>query len=65
MMPLKIAAKLDRADQAFWDTKIRPMVANNPNVEFIGEIGEREKADFLGGAVALLSPIGWPEPSGW
>ena len=63
-MPLKIAAKVDRADQAYWETKIRPMVADNPDVEFIGEIGERDKADFLGGAAALLFPIDWPEPVG-
>ena len=63
-MPLKIAAKVDRADQAYWETKIRPMVADNPDVEFIGEIGERDKADFLGGAAALLFPIDWPEPFG-
>jgi glycosyltransferase involved in cell wall biosynthesis len=63
-MPLKIAAKVDRADQAYWETKIRPMVADNPDVEFIGEIGERDKADLLGGAAALLFPIDWPEPFG-
>ena len=63
-MPLKIAAKVDRADQAYWETKIRPMVADNPDVEFIGEIDERDKADFLGGAAALLFPIDWPEPFG-
>jgi glycosyltransferase involved in cell wall biosynthesis len=63
-MPLKIAAKVDRADQACWETKIRPMVADNPDVEFIGEIDERDKADFLGGAAALLFPIDWPEPFG-
>jgi len=63
-MPLKIAAKVDRADQAYWETKIRPMVADHPDVEFIGEIGERDKADFLGGAAALLFPIDWPEPFG-
>ena len=63
-MPLKMAAKIDRADRAYWETKIRPMVADNPGVEFIGEIGERDKADFLGGAVALLFPIDWPEPFG-
>jgi glycosyltransferase involved in cell wall biosynthesis len=63
-IPLKIAAKVDRADQAYWETKIRPMVADNPDVEFIGEIGERDKADFLGGAAALLFPIDWPEPFG-
>jgi glycosyltransferase involved in cell wall biosynthesis len=63
-MPLKIAAKVDVADQAYWETKIRPMVADNPDVEFIGEIGERDKAGFLGGADALLFPIDWPEPFG-
>jgi glycosyltransferase involved in cell wall biosynthesis len=62
--PLKIAAKVDRADQTYWETKIRPMIAANPNVEFIGEIGERDKAEFLGGAIALLFPIDWPEPFG-
>lgn len=63
-MPLKIAAKVDRADQAYWETKIRPMVEENPNVEFIEEIGESDKARFLGGATALLFPIDWPEPFG-
>ena len=63
-VPLKIAAKVDRADQAYWETKIRPMVEDNPNVEFIGEIGERDKADFLGAAASLLFPIDWPEPFG-
>ena len=63
-MPLKIAAKVDRADQTYWETKIRPMVEDDPGVEFIGEIGESEKARFLGGAAALLFPIDWPEPFG-
>jgi glycosyltransferase involved in cell wall biosynthesis len=63
-MPLKIAAKVDRADQAYWEMKIRPMLANQPDVEFIGEIGERDKADFLGGAAALVFPVDWPEPFG-
>jgi glycosyltransferase involved in cell wall biosynthesis len=62
--PLKIAAKIDKADQAYWDTTIGPMVAAHPNVEFIGEIDERKKADFLGQARALLFPIDWPEPFG-
>ena len=61
---LKIAAKVDRADAEYWEQKIRPLVNNNPNVEFIGEITEREKADFLGNAAALLFPIDWPEPFG-
>ena len=63
-MPLKIAAKVDRADQSYWEEMIRPMVEAHSNVEFLGEIGEAEKAGFLGGAAALLFPIDWPEPFG-
>jgi glycosyltransferase involved in cell wall biosynthesis len=63
-MPLKIAAKVDRADQAYWDEKIRPMVKADPDIEFIGEINEGDKAAFLGGAAALLFPVDWPEPFG-
>lgn len=63
-MKLRIAAKVDKADQAYWDEVIAPMVARHPNVEFIGEIDERRKADFLGNARALLFPIDWPEPFG-
>ena len=63
-MPLKIAAKVDRADQEYWEAMIRPMVEGNRDVEFIGEIGESDKAGFLGGATALLFPIDWPEPFG-
>lgn len=63
-MPLKIAAKVDRADQTYWENKIRPMVAAHPDMEFIGEIDEYQKANFLGGAAALLFPIEWPEPFG-
>jgi glycosyltransferase involved in cell wall biosynthesis len=63
-MPLKIAAKVDRADQAYWEQKIRPMIQGHPNVEFVGEIDERSKASFLGNAAALLFPIDWPEPFG-
>jgi glycosyltransferase involved in cell wall biosynthesis len=60
-MPLKIAAKVDRVDQAYWDEIIRPMVEAHSKVEFIGEIGERDKAAFLGEAAAFLFPIDWPE----
>jgi glycosyltransferase involved in cell wall biosynthesis len=63
-MKLKMAAKVDRADQEYWDQKIEPMVRAHKNVEFIGEITEREKADFLGQAHALLFPIDWDEPFG-
>jgi glycosyltransferase involved in cell wall biosynthesis len=61
---LKIAAKIDRVDQDYWDNVIEPMIAAAPNVEYIGEISEREKPDFLGNAAALLFPIDWPEPFG-
>ncbi|MBV8530384.1 MAG: glycosyltransferase family 4 protein [Candidatus Eremiobacteraeota bacterium] len=61
---LKMAAKIDRVDGEYWDQVIRPIVDKNPNVEFVGEINEREKAGFLGDAAALLFPIDWPEPFG-
>jgi glycosyltransferase involved in cell wall biosynthesis len=63
-LPLKIAAKVDRVDEAYWEEQIRPMVEAHPNVEFIGEIDESKKPDFLGGAAALLFPVDWPEPFG-
>jgi glycosyltransferase involved in cell wall biosynthesis len=63
-LPLRIAAKVDNADKEYWRTEIEPLVRRNGLVEFIGEIGENEKAAFLGGAAALLFPIDWPEPFG-
>jgi glycosyltransferase involved in cell wall biosynthesis len=63
-IPLKIAAKVDRADQEYYDEVICPLIKANPLVEFIGEIGDREKPDFLSGAIGLLVPIDWPEPFG-
>ena len=62
-LPLKIAAKVDRADEEYFASEIRPLL-DHPLVEFIGEIGEREKQEFLGGAFALLFLIDWPEPFG-
>ncbi len=62
-IPLKIAAKVDRADQEYFDDIIKPMLAGG-GVEMIGEIGDKEKPDFLSGAVGLLMPIDWPEPFG-
>jgi glycosyltransferase involved in cell wall biosynthesis len=62
-VPLKIAAKVDRADQEYFETKIKARL-NNPLVEFIGEIGYPHKNEFLGNALALLFPINWPEPFG-
>ena len=60
---LRVAAKVDRADREYYVQKIAPLL-HNPYVEFIGEISEAEKNDFLGGARALLFPIDWPEPFG-
>ena len=62
-IPLKIAAKVDRADQDYYDELIRPLM-DHPLVEYIGEIGDHEKSDFLSGAIGLLVPIDWPEPFG-
>ena len=60
---LKIAAKVDKADQKYFDAVIKPLLQQD-GIEFIGEIGESEKNDFLGNALALLFPIDWPEPFG-
>jgi glycosyltransferase involved in cell wall biosynthesis len=62
-LPLKIAAKVDKADQEYFEGVIKPLL-DHPLVEFIGEIGESEKCAFLGNARALLFPIDWPEPFG-
>jgi glycosyltransferase involved in cell wall biosynthesis len=61
---LKIAAKVDNADREYYDSQIRPLIQGNLNVEFIGEINDAQKPDFLSGAHALLFPIDWPEPFG-
>lgn len=62
-IPLKIAAKVDRADEAYYRTQIEPLFAGG-GVEFIGEINDEQKSRFLGEAQALLFPIDWPEPFG-
>jgi glycosyltransferase involved in cell wall biosynthesis len=62
-MPLKIAAKVDRVDRQYYEEKIRPLL-KQPGIEYIGEITEAEKSDFLGNAFAYLFPIDWPEPFG-
>lgn len=62
-LPLKIAAKVDNADRAYFAAVVEPMLAD-PSVEFVGEIGDSEKSAFFAGAVALLFPIDWPEPFG-
>jgi len=62
-MPLKVAAKIDGKDRDYYDSEIKPLFAD-PLVEFVGEIGESEKNDFLGNAAAFLFPVDWPEPFG-
>ena len=63
-MPLKIAAKVDVADQRYYDETIEPLLRNAADVEFVGEINDAQKSEFLGNAAALLFPIDWPEPFG-
>ncbi len=62
-LPLRIAAKIDRADRAYFEAHIKPLF-DLPFVEYLGEIGERQKDAFLGQARALLFPIDWAEPFG-
>jgi glycosyltransferase involved in cell wall biosynthesis len=61
---LRMAAKVDRNDQVFWDEHVRPLVESDDRIEFVGEINEADKREFLGHASALLFPIDWPEPFG-
>jgi glycosyltransferase involved in cell wall biosynthesis len=63
-MPIKIAAKVDRADLDYYNEVVRPMIDAYPLAEYIGEINDTEKPDFLSGAIALLLPLDWPEPFG-
>ena len=62
-MHLKIAAKIDPVDLEYYESEIKPLL-RQPHVEFVGEITEKQKADFLGNAYAYLFPIDWPEPFG-
>jgi glycosyltransferase involved in cell wall biosynthesis len=62
-MKLKLAAKVDAADKEYFERDIQPLL-DDPLIEYVGEIGDQDKAAFLGGAYALLFPIDWPEPFG-
>jgi glycosyltransferase involved in cell wall biosynthesis len=62
-LPLKIAAKVDRVDEEYFKTQIEPLL-KSADVEFVGEIAEHQKSEFLGNAAALLFPIAWREPFG-
>jgi glycosyltransferase involved in cell wall biosynthesis len=62
-MQLRVAAKIDEMDEAYFNDKIRPLF-DLPFVEYVGEVGEQQKRVLLEGATALLFPIDWPEPFG-
>ena len=62
-MPLKIVAKIDQVDRKYFQSVVQPLL-DDPLVEYLGEMGERDKNAFLGQAYALLFPIDWPEPFG-
>ena len=62
-LPLKIAAKVDRVDEEYFQKEIAPLL-DQPGIEYVGEIGEAQKSEFLSNARALLFPIDWPEPFG-
>jgi len=62
-VPLKFAAKVDKADKDYYEAVIKPQI-DGKFIEYIGEIAEHEKSEFLGGALAMLFPIDWPEPFG-
>lgn len=62
-IPLKIAAKVDKVDREYFREVIQPLLSR-PLIEYVGEIGDSEKGEFLGKALALLAPIDWPEPFG-
>ena len=62
-MRLRIAAKVDRVDEAYFEREIRPLL-DHPLVDYVGEIDQDAKNEFIGNARALLFPIDWPEPFG-
>jgi glycosyltransferase involved in cell wall biosynthesis len=62
-IPVHIAAKVDAADKAYFESTIQPLL-DDPMVTYVGEIGDAAKNDFIGNARALLMPIDWPEPFG-
>ena len=62
-IPIKLAAKVDVVDRGYFEQVIKPRLSS-PDVEYIGEIYESQKNDFLGNALALMFTIDWPEPFG-
>jgi glycosyltransferase involved in cell wall biosynthesis len=62
-MPLRIAAKVDAQDREYYNARVKPLL-DGANIEYVGEISDREKSAFLSSAIALINPIEWPEPFG-
>lgn len=62
-VPLRLAAKIDKVDEAYFAERIKPLL-DHPLLEYVGEVADEEKVEFLGNAKALLFPIDWPEPFG-
>jgi glycosyltransferase involved in cell wall biosynthesis len=62
-MPIKMAAKVDKVDEDYFKSTVEPLLPTG-DIEFIGEIGEHQKSEFLGNAAALVFPIAWREPFG-
>lgn len=62
-LPLRIAAKVDRADRTYFEAEVEPLL-DHPLIEFVGEISDAEKDEFIGNAMALVCPYDWPEPFG-
>ncbi|MFN8638607.1 MAG: glycosyltransferase family 4 protein [Dehalococcoidia bacterium] len=63
-IPLKLAAKVDGSDIEYFDRVVKPRLDASPYAEFVGEVNDLAKNDFLGGAMAMVFPIDWPEPFG-
>jgi glycosyltransferase involved in cell wall biosynthesis len=71
-VPLLIAARMPlpqlqdpnvRADWEYWENEVQPLLEGK-QVELLGQLGGKDKDDFLRNAAALLFPIRWPEPFG-
>jgi glycosyltransferase involved in cell wall biosynthesis len=62
-LPLKLAAKVEKSDEDYFNNVVKPLLST-PGIEYVGEIGEKDKNEFLSNAIALLFPIDWPEPFG-
>jgi glycosyltransferase involved in cell wall biosynthesis len=62
-IPLRMAAKVDRVDRTYFEAEIEPLL-DHPLIEFVGEISDAEKDEFIGNAMAVVCPYDWPEPFG-